>query len=717
MSVDFAAGVAALAQEYEAPSTDRAPRCSRATSIAKWVNAFQVVQDVSQEAEQRATERAHQQQTEEEAEKEVEAAVIAALNSESAVKQRRSNRNHIYMVGALRQWWDSVDKDENGEVGKKEYFAMVEKLYKVISPEDECVEYEAIEEDWNRDRLGRDTINYSMMADAIFELVDLWVNSTDPAEYVHFLEDVTSLALGRQYHHRPPATSLVNGTSTPSIELPKLNHNPLPPAKTPVPIPVKSQARSSPSPCPGPKEVHLEQSEGLYSKGDDASMDEIPQVPSLHSNSKQLEPLVPTLEPRVSRDTFPTSLPMAVKPQELPLSAKRDEEPQEPPLRPQTRSQDQPLASTQCGINDSVHESGECVHQSPHQHPPSPVAAPPLARVHTTSYHTPQRHTRASFPTSAPSPLVMRDVRPLTLNSYRSDCSTDRSYPDYSGSFWRPAKTDGAKMRLLPARLLVHERLSARYVAHNLPDTPSRRSWKTLVGQAISDMKPKPGADFAGTTSKEAADMKSTSQRTRPSLKEGLPSLVTPPPTQNLFCTGVPMIGPRQDHRRIHNTQPKQQDFATLEAFLMANLSLSDSHFQSMLAGSPPTGSNHRPATTAHPTPDAHPGFSKSNRRKSTGSLLPMYAYQKKQSNQGASCMPYGHIPPPPTSSSSSRGPDGCTFLQFPDIGSHNHGSQKFKPRGGIRASLSFDDLYVLGNSGDPSATATRRLRAHGIRH
>ncbi|KAK3257288.1 hypothetical protein CYMTET_33619, partial [Cymbomonas tetramitiformis] len=353
-------------------------------------------------------------------------------------------------------------------------------------------------------------MNYSMMADAIFELVDLWVNSTDPAEYIHFLEDVTSLALGRQYHHRP----MVDGASAPSIQLPKLDHIP-PPAKAPVPIPVKAQARSSPSSCSDPEE--------LYPKGDEASVDQIPQVPGLHSSTKQLEPLVPTLQPRVSRDTLPTSFPMALKPQDLLLSASRDEEPPEPPLRPQTPSQDHPLASTQFGINDSrpstgcsEHKSGECVHQSSHQHQPSPA--------HTTPYHnlTPQPHTRVSFPTSAPSPLVMKDVRPLTLNSYRSECSTDRSYPDYSGSFWRPVKTDGAKMRLLPARLLAHERLSAKNVAHSLPETPSRRSWKVaLMGQAISDMKlSSPGVDLAGAISIEVADMKLTSQRTRPSLKD-----------------------------------------------------------------------------------------------------------------------------------------------------------------------------------------------------
>ena len=40
-----------------------------------------------------------------------------------------------------------------------------------------------IEDDWSRDARGCDTMDYEMFYDAIFELVDMWSDTTDVAEY------------------------------------------------------------------------------------------------------------------------------------------------------------------------------------------------------------------------------------------------------------------------------------------------------------------------------------------------------------------------------------------------------------------------------------------------------------------------------------------------------------------------------------------------------
>ena len=89
----------------------------------------------------------------------------------------------------------SVSADRLGE---QDYFAIFLKVYKAMVDDFSMAEAsKAVRDDWQDDCGGKGYLTAESFMDAVFELADVWTETTDAAEYVEFLrrllDDVTTI--------------------------------------------------------------------------------------------------------------------------------------------------------------------------------------------------------------------------------------------------------------------------------------------------------------------------------------------------------------------------------------------------------------------------------------------------------------------------------------------------------------------------------------------
>ena len=144
------------------------------------------------------------------------------MYTDEMIKQRTALRNNKQVTNELDVWWrcaihshgqrDGADKvgdvqrsdagaesstaeRGDGHLTQEGYVAVMSKLYKVMTEEneyDEDVAREDALEDWARDLQGGSTMTYLLWGDALFELVDLHTDTVRAEDYVEFLRELLS---------------------------------------------------------------------------------------------------------------------------------------------------------------------------------------------------------------------------------------------------------------------------------------------------------------------------------------------------------------------------------------------------------------------------------------------------------------------------------------------------------------------------------------------
>ena len=126
------------------------------------------------------------------------------MYSDTALRQRTSLREHPEIKACCHRWWSCliipiIDKDRSGTISREEYLIfhkclnlalMHEEQDRVISsrPMGSAAATRLALEDWEHDAAGGKRIEAGRFEIAMFELADLWTDTTDPQEYVDFLD-------------------------------------------------------------------------------------------------------------------------------------------------------------------------------------------------------------------------------------------------------------------------------------------------------------------------------------------------------------------------------------------------------------------------------------------------------------------------------------------------------------------------------------------------
>eukprot|EP00854_Cymbomonas_tetramitiformis_P012685 gene12685-14994_t len=112
------------------------------------------------------------------------------LHTKEAISQRVHIRYTPELTAATERWWQRVPRQ--GELLlREEYLQMHAAIQRVVMPEVPCLPQDA-EDDWENDSNGGDYINRELMANAVFQLADLWVPSLTVGDYVDFLDRLLS---------------------------------------------------------------------------------------------------------------------------------------------------------------------------------------------------------------------------------------------------------------------------------------------------------------------------------------------------------------------------------------------------------------------------------------------------------------------------------------------------------------------------------------------
>jgi hypothetical protein len=121
------------------------------------------------------------------------------LYTDEALYQRQLNRDHPLVVKMIREWWGTFilthfDTDGDEKISKGEYISLHNSLNRVLCDEDESMlpsdasMCQMALEDWEADSHGAGHIDRDAFVGALFELADLWTETTDVQEYISFLD-------------------------------------------------------------------------------------------------------------------------------------------------------------------------------------------------------------------------------------------------------------------------------------------------------------------------------------------------------------------------------------------------------------------------------------------------------------------------------------------------------------------------------------------------
>lgn len=114
--------------------------------------------------------------------------------SEEMLEKRSAVREDAKVLEALHMWWITAlqTKDvvalENGTLAKDAYVAIQCRVYKALMDNyDEEDALACAEEDWERDVQGLDAMHRDSFTDGLFELADLYTETSEAADYATFL--------------------------------------------------------------------------------------------------------------------------------------------------------------------------------------------------------------------------------------------------------------------------------------------------------------------------------------------------------------------------------------------------------------------------------------------------------------------------------------------------------------------------------------------------
>ena len=121
------------------------------------------------------------------------------MYTQESLDQRYSIRHDAKVAALLRAWWRAcmrLNKERlfpHGKLFEAEYCAVFEKVYKVMMPirdYDATKAAIAVKDDWKSDAKGKRFMDEHAFMDALFELADVWTQTTDASEYAAFLEQL-----------------------------------------------------------------------------------------------------------------------------------------------------------------------------------------------------------------------------------------------------------------------------------------------------------------------------------------------------------------------------------------------------------------------------------------------------------------------------------------------------------------------------------------------
>ena len=146
------------------------------------------------------------------------------MYSDDALRQRSALREHPEIKACCHRWWNCliipvIDSDHSGTISKEEYLVFHKCLNFALTHEEKgrmtslppigsAAATKLALEDWENDAKGGEKIDAETFELAIFELADIWTDTTDPQEYVDFLDWLFSemvVAMSQPRYHRDPS--------------------------------------------------------------------------------------------------------------------------------------------------------------------------------------------------------------------------------------------------------------------------------------------------------------------------------------------------------------------------------------------------------------------------------------------------------------------------------------------------------------------------------
>ena len=123
-----------------------------------------------------------------------------ALYSSASIEARYKNRTNKEVYHWLDVWWDSAFERSGSHSGSERPTAMSKQVYVniYVRVSQAIFEFESedweeaelvrlVEEAWDEESGGQGHLTRSQFNDSLFELVDMWTDTVEPAEYVSFL--------------------------------------------------------------------------------------------------------------------------------------------------------------------------------------------------------------------------------------------------------------------------------------------------------------------------------------------------------------------------------------------------------------------------------------------------------------------------------------------------------------------------------------------------
>ncbi|KAL9646456.1 hypothetical protein ABK040_006453 [Willaertia magna] len=177
------------------------------------------------------------------------------LYTDENLKKRLALKSEPAIIHIIAHWWKATTKtNKKPRISKKTYVSLAMTIYTNLMPMDcgktlEDARKNA-EEDWKEDSEGMNTMDFEQFFNAIFQLADIWTESTNMLEYLEFLTslfekvylDPTLPKCMRRHINVAYVRHLLNKDEDERIEI-----------VIPSPIPEKKKATQKKSPRRPPK--------------------------------------------------------------------------------------------------------------------------------------------------------------------------------------------------------------------------------------------------------------------------------------------------------------------------------------------------------------------------------------------------------------------------------------------------------------------------------
>ncbi|KAF0685095.1 Aste57867_22969 [Aphanomyces stellatus] len=118
----------------------------------------------------------------------------SGLYSRESLILRYGLRRHEGIVQAVQNLWKvAAPRDDLGCLVRAGYVSFYMCVAKYLDASfDHASATATVEAEWENDRKGNESMGFALFFDSIFQLADLWVDSLDPDDYVHFLNGIAA---------------------------------------------------------------------------------------------------------------------------------------------------------------------------------------------------------------------------------------------------------------------------------------------------------------------------------------------------------------------------------------------------------------------------------------------------------------------------------------------------------------------------------------------